>query len=182
MANKLTFGDYAKKLRMYAKGAERFGDSVTKDVARTVLTTLVTATPVDTSRAKSNWQVGLGSIPTQYKYPKPLKPASRSAGGSEALSEGYSTIAKYVGFGILYITNNAPYIKYLNTNRPSAQAPPGFIESAMMNAREAIRSRKKGQSSLIMGVGAERLGADAPIQALGLKPPTKASSRKRGRR
>lgn len=166
MASKYTLGEYARRLKKLAQQAPLLGDTILRDVARTVLWTLVNVTPVRTGRAMVNWQVGVDDIVRLYKYPQPLKPVTPDAGFQEALNEGYGVIASYDGRGIIYITNNAPYVRYLNTTHPSPQAPPGFIEYAYWNARDALRSHKKDLSQLYNGVPIQRLGEGRVIETI----------------
>jgi len=76
-------------------------------------------TPVDTGRARSNWHLDIGA-PTV----KLLEPG----GDLDPNTSGY-TIQKTI-----FISNNLPYIRRLNEGH-SQQAPAGFVDDAVNNAR-----------------------------------------------
>lgn len=115
---------FAGRIRVMGRRIETNADAVTRKVALAVDSAVVIATPVDTGRARSNWQVNLGG------------PASGTRGaldqtGQAAIAEGRTEIAKYRGGSAIHITNNLPYIGRLNDGW-SAQAPSGFVEKAVL--------------------------------------------------
>lgn len=88
-----------------------------------ILRRVVMATPVDTGRARGNWQVDLNNAP------KGETGALDKRGGSTA-SKGSAIIQTAKPFGTIQIANNVPYIGRLNDGY-SKQAPAGFIEAAI---------------------------------------------------
>lgn len=93
---------------------------VRNKVALQGLTGVVRKTPVDTGRARGNWQVTEGS------------PASGDVDGTDrdgngTINDGNGEIARADPFGVLYIANNLPYIERLE-NGHSQQAPGGMLE------------------------------------------------------
>lgn len=93
---------------------------------------VVIATPVDTGRARSNWQVELGQAATGT-----VEALDKS--GQGAISQGKRVIDGYKSGSTLNITNNLPYIERLNDGW-SAQAPAGFVEKAVQIGVNAIVS------------------------------------------
>lgn len=91
---------------------------------------VVIATPVDTGRARSNWQVELGQAATGV-----VDALDKS--GQSALAQGKKVIDTYKSGSSLNITNNLPYIERLNDGW-SAQAPAGFVEKAVQIGVDAI--------------------------------------------
>lgn len=96
-----------------------------------LLRRLVLATPVDTGRARGNWQVSIGTAPVGEVS---------GAEGREAVSEGASALTALTPFVPVYIANNLAYIEVLNYGRPpgtqwSRQAPIGWFEANF----EAVR-------------------------------------------
>jgi hypothetical protein len=71
------------------------------------LTRVVLRTPVDTGRARGNWQVTQGSPASGFN----LGAADKNGGGT--ISAGNSKIAQAKPFTITWITNNLPYIEVL---------------------------------------------------------------------
>jgi hypothetical protein len=156
MAAKATFGDYAKQLRIYAKEAPKAPRSYIKNLALAINHTLVMATPIRSGRAKTNWQVGINYPPGGYllefpTHPQPgiyLEDVAAQLVNNESIIKGFSS-------GRIFIINNAPYIGRLN-EAYSTQAPAGYIESAIANAKEGIRKHEKGFSSLINEIPVSR--------------------------
>lgn len=106
---------------------------------------VVIATPVDTGRARSNWQVELGQAASGT-----LDTTDKS--GQGAISQGKQVIDTYKSGSSINITNNLPYIERLN-NGWSAQAPAGFVERAVQIGVAAVAS----EAANITGVVKESL-------------------------
>ena len=141
-----SLGDFAKRIRKLAKGIETNADQAVRRCALAVDAAVVIATPVDTGRARSNWQVELNQPATSTRDPL-------DKSGAGAIAEGKRTIAQYKGGtpqASVHITNNLPYIAKLNDGH-SAQAPAGFVERAIMVGVEAVKDfsivRTKGPTN-----------------------------------
>ena len=95
-----------------------------RQVCFEVLKRIVLRTPVDTGRARGNWQVEIN------------KPASGvlDVEGTEglmadlAMGSGDSKLALIPAFSIVHITNNVEYLYYLEYDKRSEQAPEGMVE------------------------------------------------------
>lgn len=90
-----------------------------KSIGLQALSSIVLKTPVDTGRARGNWQVTIG------------EPASGVVGtedisGQATIAAGSAVIANIPPFSVLHITNNLPYIGVLEGGR-SGQAPMGMV-------------------------------------------------------
>lgn len=90
---------------------------VVRKLAIDALGRLVARTPVDTGRARANWQVGI-SRPADG-----VIDAVDPRGGATVKS-GVEAIAQLPPFPLVFITNNLPYIEALE-NGHSRQSPPG---------------------------------------------------------
>lgn len=100
---------------------------------------LVRQTPVDTSRALSNWQIGIGAMPTEYLPAHREGVAGSTRGTSMKIAKQHARALlrkRRVGERI-YIANNAPYILRLN-NGWSKQHPGGFVQAATMIIRHEL--------------------------------------------
>lgn len=127
----------------YAKTKSDSIDNVRKKVALKIYSSIVTKTPVDTGRARGNWQIGIGhDIYTETEK------TNKSGDVSEA--EGQINTAK--GDQTIYISNNLPYICKLEyggyTDKAetektiggySKQAPMGMVGLTMGNIEKHIR-------------------------------------------
>jgi hypothetical protein len=69
-----------------------------------LLRDVVLETPVDTGRARGNWQVSINKSPEGEIEPK-----------ADVISEGLATLVdlKQNPYAVVYLTNNVSYIKYL---------------------------------------------------------------------
>lgn len=98
---------------------------------------LVAETPVDTGWASNNWMLTIGTysdtpggIRTDYS------PAQMQSGLSSLLSWN-------VNKGIIYITNNVPYITSLNEGT-STQAPSGYIDKIIQRRVDSYNNKVIG--------------------------------------
>lgn len=126
----------AQFAQMMKQQAAALPSNVNKQViklAGSILQTLVLATPVDTGRARSEWQVSLGE-PIEDEVGSIRSPQQTIDDGKEVLKDRQPN-------GTIYIANNVPYIQRLNEGW-SAQAPAGFIEKAINVSANAFKDIK----------------------------------------
>lgn len=141
-----TLAQFSKNIRRRGNQVENGGTRLVKSVAKRALRRLVWATPVDKGVARSNWRVGIGAAPTAvipaYAPGRHLG-INETANGQAAINAG---IARINGFSpgqgralkkSISIANNTPYIGALNAGS-SKQAPAGFVEVALDEARATI--------------------------------------------
>lgn len=130
-----SLGGFAKKMRRTSKAVEYRADALVKDAAKGILQAVVTDTPVDVGTAKSNWQVSLNSEAsgTRTAYAPGKKGSTGLDNIIAAVSIGDDHIDQYNGGDEIHITNNLPYITDLN-NGTSKQAPPGYVQDAILEA------------------------------------------------
>ena len=129
-----TFKDLGRNLRKTAKAVPDNADKLVRKVSLAVDATVVLSTPVDTGRARSNWQVECNS-------PNETTNQIEDPSGRVAIESGKAKIAGYKGGtpqAAVYITNNLPYIGKLN-NGHSAQAPAGYVEKAIGVGIDAVQ-------------------------------------------
>ena len=92
-----------------------------KKIAFELLNRVTFKTPVDTGRARANWQVEVDQIPSGVVD-------KTDKGGSSTLNNGAAAIGtlKPGDFKVVFIANNLPYIVPLE-NGSSQQAPQGML-------------------------------------------------------
>lgn len=125
---------FANRIRQTGRNIVKNTDETVRKVGLAVDAAVVLATPVDTGRARGNWQVELDR-------PAVGTTSNLSPSGREAIDQGKATISKYVGGkaqASIHITNNLPYIGKLNEGH-SAQAPAGFVEKAITVGVDAVK-------------------------------------------
>lgn len=117
-----------KELRVIQKKI----DFIVKDVANTVLESLVDNTPVDTSQALSNWIVTIDGpgFGTRAAFVLGKGGSSKAASASQTVSVGKAVIGLKRPGESIFITNNLDYIEQLNAGTISAQ-PGQFVEKAV---------------------------------------------------
>ena len=101
-----------------------------------ILSRVVLSTPVDTGRARGNWQTDIDDIPEGVV--DLLDPS-----GSAAIGAGTATIKNSRDFPVIRIANNLPYIGALNYGKPpgkqhSKQAPLQFVELAVQGVLDEL--------------------------------------------
>lgn len=147
-----TLAQFSQNIRKRGSQIENAGTRFTKAVAKRALRALVLATPVDTGNARSNWRVGVGA-PTRAEI-EPYAPGKKlgigeRANANAAIAAGLARINSVRGVSgrgletAIYINNNTPYIGNLPNGKGlndgySKQAPPGFIEAALLEARSVL--------------------------------------------
>lgn len=114
---------------------------VVREVVKNMGPALAFSTPVDTSRARANWQAAINSQPTSILYAEPSKPPSPNAGSQMAIRSLDAAAALYRQGATVYVVNNVPYINRLNAGW-SAQAPAGFVQIAIHVAIRTIRNKR----------------------------------------
>jgi len=104
----------------------------TQKIAVEGLRRVVQKTPVDTGRARGNWQVGIGSAPED-----PIERADR--GGQQAIASGTAEIAGARPFAPIIIASNLPYIHKLEDGS-SQQAPAGMVGLTVAELESIFRT------------------------------------------
>lgn len=105
-------------------------DVLVRAVNLEALRGVVLMTPVDTGRARGNWQVG---------PPEPAELDVLDPTGSLALATGSQEIAKAPRFGLLWISNGLVYIVPLEDGH-SGQAPRGMVTVTVERLKAMVRS------------------------------------------
>lgn len=129
--------DLANRLEAKAAQIDKAASVVATKVAMSIIDTLIQRTPVDTTAALSNWQVTLDSPYSSFR--DPYVPGylgyTAAASGREVRMAALAALEKKKPGQTIYITNNAPYIRALNSGT-SKQDPGGFVEAAVLIARK----------------------------------------------
>lgn len=137
----MSLGAFARRIRQRARQVEVGVDRLVKKVGLAVDQAVVLATPADTGRARSNWNIGIGRPERGVR--EPFAPGSKlgigeSQNAQAALAEAQAEIPTRRPGQDIYISNNLDYIEQLNDGS-SAQAPAMFVEQAVETGRELVR-------------------------------------------
>ena len=95
-----------------------------RQVCLEVLKRIVYRTPVDSGRARGNWQTEIGRAAATSL----LVEGTGGEMADFAMHNGISKLALIPAFSIVHITNNLEYIYYLEYDRRSSQFPEGMVE------------------------------------------------------
>jgi hypothetical protein len=139
----MDFGQFGRRIRQLGLEVETNAHKVVKRTALAVDQTVVIATPVDTGRARANWQVQVGAAPSRVidAYVPGTGASTGAQNAQAAIEQGKIAISAAAPGLAIHITNNLPYIGKLNEGH-SAQAPAGFVEEAVQNGIQTIRAAK----------------------------------------
>ena len=132
---------FAKRMDKRADHIDSTAVQVVREVVRNMGPALGYSTPVDTSRARANWQAAINTAPTNVLYQEPDKPPSPETGAQLAIRSLDAAAALYKRGQTVYIANNVRYINRLNAGH-SAQAPAGFVQIAVHVAIRTIKNVK----------------------------------------
>lgn len=136
----MSFSNLTRRLNQIANNVDRNSDTLVRRVALSVDSVVVVATPVDTGRARSNWQVEIGSMPTSTIEPYSPGTAGSTAGANSqaAIDQAAAKIALHRTGQEIHVTNNLDYIGDLNSGK-SPQAPPSYVQEAIAIGVSRIR-------------------------------------------
>ncbi len=112
-------GEFSINVRKFVdKTKEKQGRAVRK-IALDAFSEVILRTPVDTGRARGNWQASIGTIPaTRLEQFDP--------GGAATIASTQGVVAGFEPGAVVYLANNLPYIERLE-NGYSKQAPEGMV-------------------------------------------------------
>lgn len=140
-----TLAQFSRNIRKRGSQVENSATRIVKAVSVRALKSLVRNTPVDKGVARSNWRVGIGA-PTRAVIgayaPGSKLGIGESANASAAINAGRARInsVRSTSRGLetaIYISNAVPYIGKLNSGS-STQAPAGFVETALLEAKAEL--------------------------------------------
>jgi len=134
---------FSLDVKAFAEKAGKDADAIISKVCLDLLSDIVLNTPVDTGRARANWQCSVGSpasgeISFASDAGKGITAPSESSASAYAISAGANAVAS-APRNIFWITNNLPYIYRLEFDEWSNQAPNGMVRLAINRAERKMR-------------------------------------------
>jgi len=123
---------FEREINKFAEKTAKQQDQYVRSICFHLLKQIVDGTPVDTGRAKGNWQ-------TSINNPSTMATENKDKDGARTIAAGSADIAKATG-RIFYISNNLPYIRRLEFDGWSKkQAPHGWVRAAVNRVKASIR-------------------------------------------
>lgn len=110
---------FSEHLALLVEKAKGDVQLVHRKVCLDLYRSLVLKTPVDTGRARSNWQIGVGAVNENTS-------AAPDPSGEAAISRADGALQNVTVGGVIYLTNSLVYAKPLEYGH-SKQAPSGMV-------------------------------------------------------
>lgn len=121
---------FASDIATFAKLTNTSLDETGRAIALELFSSVIKDTPVDTGRARGNWQTSLGA---------PKNGEVSRNGDGPALAEVASETAKFGMGKLIYLANNLPYIYRLEFDAWSKQAPSGMARKNVARIQSIVR-------------------------------------------
>jgi hypothetical protein len=122
---------FAEDINRWAQRTEEKLDLAAQKIALDLFERVIMATPVDSGRARANWQVTIGTVPNGT-----LDLTDKT--GQATISRATATAAGLKAGDVIYLVNNLPYIQRLEDGY-SGQAPAGMVGLAVQDFQEIAR-------------------------------------------
>ena len=120
---------FASDMEAYAKKAGASLDETSRAIVLELFGSVIKDTPVDTGRAKGNWQTTIGA---------PASGTVDRLGESEALADVAQQTASFGAGKVIYLSNNLPYIYRLEYDGWSQQAPGGMLRKNVARIQSIV--------------------------------------------
>ena len=120
---------FTTDMNRFAKKATQAHNKITRVATLELFSGVIKATPVDTGRARGNWQTAPGS-------PAAGETERLDKSGGEAIAEVEAKTPEGAG-QVTYLSNNLPYIMELEEGS-SKQAPEGMVKRNMDRVQKMV--------------------------------------------
>ncbi len=122
--------DFERKIQAWVNKTKRTKVTTVEKVCMQLTTSVVMRTPVDTGRARGNWQPSLDSIASGT--------TDRTSKAGASVIRNAKTEAKQAHGRRFFLVNNLPYIKKLEDGS-SNQAPAGMVAVTVAAFKGIVR-------------------------------------------
>lgn len=120
---------FASDMEAYAKKAGASLEETSRAIVLELFGSVIKDTPVDTGRAKGNWQTTIGA---------PASGTVDRLGESEAIADVSQQTASFGAGKVIYLSNNLPYIYRLEYDGWSDQAPAGMVRKNIARIQQIV--------------------------------------------
>jgi hypothetical protein len=121
---------FAADMARFAKLTNSSLDETGRAIALELFSSVIKDTPVDTGRARGNWQTSIGTAEQSE--------VNRD-GSAPALAELASEVRGFTMGKVIYLANNLPYIYRLEYDGWSRQAPAGMVRKNVARIQSIVR-------------------------------------------
>lgn len=138
-------------IRKHIVNANGNADALVKKIAFEAFSRVIMKTPVDTGRARANWQADINIIPSgtaeDTDKGKKGNSAADGSGRSKAKAKMQGVVSRAVAGDSVILANNLPYIQKLENGAPfkgaSRQAPGGMVKITLIEIDNILKSASK---------------------------------------
>lgn len=120
---------FSDDVQGFAAKAGKSVDETMRAIALELFSSTIKDTPVDTGRARGNWQTTIGA---------PATGEVDRLGEGDAVKEVSATVADFSGGKVIYLSNNLPYIYRLEYDGWSDQAPGGMLRKNVARIQQIV--------------------------------------------
>jgi hypothetical protein len=121
---------FASDVAKFAQKAGKSVDETGRAIVLELFGSVIKDTPVDTGRARGNWQTTMNS---------PATTEIARDGAQLALNELSSELPSFVGDKTIYLANNLPYIHRLEFDGWSQQSPEGMVRKNVARIQSIVK-------------------------------------------
>lgn len=121
-------GKFSLQIGAFVRKTKATADIVVRRLSLELFRMVVLKTPVDTGRARANWQLAIGTMPEGV-----LELDDRS--GTATISAGAAAAAGVKAGDVIYLANSLPYIRRLEYGW-SQQAPNGMVRQSIAEIQD----------------------------------------------
>lgn len=136
-----SLSEFNKRIRVRTTRIVANTDRLVRRAATAIDQALVSSTPVDTGRARSNWIASINAPASSVieAYVPGVEGVTGAQNAQAALTQAAGVISGYKTGQEIHLTNNLPYIGRLNDGF-SRQAPANFVEEAILIGSRVVQS------------------------------------------
>lgn len=125
---------FSSDIEKIAKKLNQSIESTVRATALELFGSIIVGTPVLTGRAKGNWQTSIN---------EPITSVIDRAGDTEAIAELKNVAGGSIAGKILWLSNNLPYIRRLEFDGHSSQAPAGMVRINVARIKSIVSNAAK---------------------------------------
>ena len=134
----------ARDVRVFAHKTKQDTRAVIRASTLEISASIILRTPVDSGRARNGWYATLDTpstkIPKKTKASKNINAPGPDSNSARAISRATAVISDFGG-NVYYLTNNLPYIRRLEYEAWSTQAPAGMMRVSAAEYAAVLREK-----------------------------------------
>lgn len=125
---------FSSDIEKIAKKLNQSIESTVRATALELFGSIIVGTPVLTGRAKGNWQTSIN---------EPITSIVDRTGETESIAELKNVAGGSIAGKILWLSNNLPYIRRLEFDGHSSQAPAGMVRINVCRIKSIVSNAAK---------------------------------------